>query len=47
MAGIIASIKKLARSPVGQIIEVIVYAFMLLLVLIFFSNNGAFIYEAF
>lgn len=47
MASIIAWLKKCADSPFGKAVEILVYVVMLLLVLIFFSGNGEFIYEAF
>ena len=35
------------KTPVGRILELLAYAVMLLLVLIYFTGNGVFIYEAF
>ncbi len=47
MAAIIDWIKKTASTPFGKVLEALVYALMILAVLMFFSGNGAFIYEAF
>ncbi len=35
------------KPPAGQIVSAVVYAAMMLLVLMFFTGNGQFIYEAF
>ena len=37
----------LEDSAVGQVLQAVAYAVMLLLVLAFFTSHGAFIYEAF
>lgn len=47
MAAVIEWLKKSATTPMGRALEILVYALMLLAVLMFFSGNGAFIYEAF
>ena len=43
-------LKRWARfraSPIGQVLTAAVYLLMLCAVLVFFSGNGAFIYEGF
>ena len=35
------------KTPVGRVLELLLYAIMLLLVLVYFTGNGVFIYEAF
>ncbi len=47
MASFINKIKRVRESLPGRIIEVLVYAAMLLAVLAFFTGNGEFIYEGF
>lgn len=47
MAVLIKRLKAFLQTPAGQILSGIVYAVMLLLVLMFFTGNGQFIYEAF
>lgn len=47
MAAVIDWLKKAVKTPVGTAVEILIYALMLLAVLMFFSGNGAFIYEAF
>lgn len=47
MAGILKKIRWFLGTPVGRVLEVIVYAVMLTLVCIYFTGNGAFIYETF
>lgn len=47
MAGIVKKWKKFLQTTPGRILELFVYAVMLALVLIYFTGNGAFIYEAF
>lgn len=47
MALIKKRVKKFLGTPIGMVIEVLVYAAMLILVLVFFTGNGQFIYEAF
>ena len=38
---------RLAETPAGMVLSVLLYAAMLMLVLIFFEGHGAFIYEGF
>lgn len=47
MAVLIKRLKAFIKTPAGQILSGIIYAAMLLLVLMFFTGNGQFIYEAF
>ena len=47
MADIVKKAKAFLSTPVGRVIEVIAYAVMLALVCIYFTGNGAFIYETF
>ena len=47
MAALINRLKAFLKTPAGQILSAVVYAAMLLLVLMFFTGNGQFIYEAF
>ena len=47
MAGFVKKWKAFWKTPLGQTLEIPVYALMLLLVLIYFTGNGVFIYEAF
>ncbi len=47
MADFLKRLKAFFQTPAGQILTAVVYAVMLLLVLMFFTGNGQFIYEAF
>lgn len=47
MAGFVKKWKAFLNGKVGRVLELIVYAVMLALVLIYFTGNGVFIYEAF
>ena len=47
MADIVKKAKLFLQTPVGRIIELIAYVIMLVLVCIYFTGNGVFIYEAF
>lgn len=47
MAGIVKKAKSFFQTPPGRVIELIVYAIMLVLVCVYFTGNGAFIYEMF
>lgn len=47
MAGFVKKWKAFLNSKVGRVLELVIYAAMLLLVLIYFTGNGVFIYEAF
>lgn len=47
MAGIVKKARAFLRTPAGRVIELIAYAVMLVLVCIYFTGNGAFIYETF
>lgn len=47
MAGIMKKWKAFLKTTPGRILELVVYAVMLALVLIWFTGNGTFIYEAF
>ncbi len=40
-------LKKFRASVPGMILEALIYAAMLIAVMIFFTGNGQFIYEAF
>ena len=47
MADIVKKVRSFLQTPVGRVIEAIAYAVMLALVCIYFTGNGAFIYETF
>lgn len=47
MAEFIKKAKRFLQMPAGIVIEGAVYAAMLILVMIFFTSNGQFIYEGF
>ena len=47
MAAIIKKVRELLATPAGVVIEAVVYAAMIIFVLMFFTGNGQFIYEAF
>ena len=47
MADIVKKARSFLQTPVGRAIELIAYAVMLALVCIYFTGNGAFIYETF
>ena len=47
MAAFVKKWKAFRQTTVGRILELVVYAAMLALVLIHFTGNGVFIYEAF
>lgn len=45
MAAVLKLLKTLPDTPVYRVAEILVYAVMLLLVLVYFTGNGEFIYE--
>lgn len=45
MARFIKKVNQCRQTPVGQVVEALLYAAMLTLVLIYFTGNGQFIYE--
>lgn len=47
MASFVKKWKAFQKTPLGQILQLVVYAAMLILALIYFTGNGVFIYEAF
>ncbi len=47
MAALISWIKNLPDTTAGRAISVVAYAIMLILVLVFFTGHGSFIYEGF
>ena len=47
MADIVKKAQSFLQTPVGRVLEVIAYAVMLVLVCIYFTGNGEFIYETF
>ena len=47
MADVVKKTKSFLQTPVGRVMELIAYAVMLVLVCIYFTGNGAFIYEIF
>ena len=47
MAGIVKKWKKFLQTKPGRVLELAAYAVMLALVMIWFTGNGTFIYEAF
>lgn len=47
MAALVKKWKAFRKTTVGRVLELLVYAVMLVLVLVYFTGNGVFIYEAF
>lgn len=47
MAALVKKWKAFRKTTVGRVLELLVYAVMLALVLVYFTGNGVFIYEAF
>ena len=47
MADIVKKAKQFLQTPVGRVMELIAYVIMLVLVCIYFTGNGVFIYETF
>jgi hypothetical protein len=47
VAHFINAVKSFMKTPAGIATEVIVYAVMLILIFVFFTGNGQFIYEAY
>ena len=47
MADVVKKARSFLQTPVGRVMELIAYAVMLVLVCIYFTGNGAFIYEIF
>lgn len=47
MASFVKKWKAFQKTTVGQILQLVIYAAMLVLALIYFTGNGVFIYEAF
>lgn len=47
MAKFIKSLSAVRKSVPGQILAVVIYTAMIILILIFFSGHGEFIYETF
>lgn len=47
MAAVLKWWKRFRETGAGSVVLAVVYAAMLLLVLMFFTGNGQFIYEAF
>lgn len=47
MAALVKKWKAFRKTTVGRILELLVYAVMLALVMVYFTGNGVFIYEAF
>ncbi len=47
MASMIRKIRAFLGTPLGIVVEALVYAAMLILIMSFFTGNGLFIYEAF
>ena len=47
MADILKKAKALFQTPPGRVMELIVYAIMLVLVCVYFTGSGEFIYEIF
>ena len=47
MAEFVKKWKQFRKTTAGRVLELVVYAAMLILVLIYFTGNGVFIYEAF
>ena len=47
MAHVVKKWKAFKKTVPGRILELVVYAVMLALVMIYFTGNGVFIYEAF
>ena len=47
MAALVKKWKAFRKTTVGRILELLVYAVMLALVMVYFTGNGVFIYEGF
>ena len=47
MADILKKARSFLHTPLGRVMEMIVYAIMLALVCIYFTGSGVFIYEIF
>jgi len=47
VAALVKKWKAFRKTTVGRILELLVYAVMLALVMVYFTGNGVFIYEAF
>ena len=47
MAGFVKKWKAFRATAVGRTLELVLYALMLILALVYFTGNGVFIYEAF
>lgn len=47
MADFVKKWKAFQKTVPGRILELVIYALMLLLALMYFTGNGVFIYEAF
>ena len=47
MAGFLKKAKKKLDTPLGRVLQAVVYAAMLALICVYFAGNGTFIYEAF
>lgn len=47
MAALVKKWKAFRKTTVGCILELLVYSVMLALVMVYFTGNGVFIYEAF
>ena len=47
MARFMKKLDQYRKTPAGQVLEAFLYALMLLFVMIYFTGNGQFIYEAF
>ena len=47
MADIVKKARSFLQTPLGRVIELVVYVIMLVLVCIYFTGNGTFIYETF
>ena len=46
MADFLKKIKVFAETPTGKVLTALVYLVLLALVLVFYTGNGEFIYEA-
>lgn len=47
MAHFLKKLNNYLQTPPGRVLELLIYTGMLVLVMIYFTGNGQFIYEAF
>jgi len=47
MAQFVKKLRAFWKTPAGRVISAVAYALMLTLIVVYFTGNGEFIYEAF